>query len=152
MKKTLITIILMTLIPSAYSTEKLDIIAGPEIDNCWRNNADRGKASECLHVLSDKSNKEMDELIAKTVRQIKENNSGPVYKGEDPQQTIGDVFSNLFLDSQNSWKEYRKNLCLGVGSQIGEDAYDYWPYIYQCQINLNKRHVEEIKMIRADEK
>lgn len=152
MKKSLITFILMTLIPSAYSAEKLDITAGPEIDKCWRDNADRGKASECLHALSDKSNKEMDELIAKTVRQIKENNSGPVFKGEDPQQTIGDVFSNLFLDSQDSWKEYRKSLCLGVGSQIGKDAYDYWPYIYQCQINLNKRHVEEIKMIRADEK
>lgn len=152
MKKIMLAIIFLALAPSAFSAEKADIIAGSETDTCWHNNADRGKASECLHALSDKSNKEMDELIAKTVRQIKENNSGPVFKGEDPQQTIGDVFSNLFLDSQNSWKEYRKSLCLGVGSQIGKDAYDYWPYIYQCQINLNKRHVEEIKMIRADEK
>lgn len=151
MKKTVLAIVFMTLVPSAYSAEKSDIIAGPETDSCWRTNADRGKASECLHTLSDKSNKNMDELINKTVMQIKENNTGPVYKGKDPQQTIGDVFSKFFLDSQNSWKEYRKNFCLGVGSQIGEDTYDYWPYIYQCQINLNKRHAEEIKMLHADE-
>ncbi|AGN88278.1 DUF1311 domain-containing protein [Enterobacter sp. R4-368] len=150
MKKIMLAIIFLALAPSAFSAEKADIIAGPETDTCWRNNADRGKASECLHTLSDKSNKSMDELIAKTVVQIKENNTGPVYKSKDPQLTIGDVFSKLFLESQNSWKEYRKNFCLGVGSQIGEDTYDYWPYIYQCQINLNKLHTEEIKMLHAD--
>lgn len=150
MKKIVFAIILMALVPSAFSAEKSDIIAGPETDNCWRNNADRGKASECLHALSDISNKDMDELITNTVRQIKENNPGPVYKSKDPQLTIGDVFSKLFLESQNSWIEYRKNFCLGVGSQIGEDTYDYWPYIYQCQINLNKRHAEEIKLLHAD--
>ena len=151
MKKIVFAIILMALVPSAFSAEKSDIIAGPETDNCWRNNADRGKASECLHALSDISNKDMDELITNTVRQIKENNPGPVYKSKDPQLTIGDVFSKLFLESQNSWIEYRKNFCLGVGSKIGEDTYDYWPYIYQCQINLNKRHAEEIKLLHADE-
>lgn len=151
MKKLVLTIIFMALVPSAYSAEKLDIVAGPETDNCWRNNADRGKASECLHAISDKSNKNMDELITNTVRQIKENNGGSVYNNKDSQLTIGDVFSKFFVDSQNAWKEYRKNFCLGVGSQIGEDTYDYWPYIYQCQINLNKRHAEEIKMLHADE-
>ena len=151
MKKIVLAIIFLALAPSAFSAEKKDIIAGSETDTCWHNNADRGKASECLHALSDKSNQSMDELIAKTVMQIKENNTGPVYKSKDPQLTIGDVFSKLFLESQNSWKEYRKSFCLGVGSQIGEDTYDYWPYIYQCQINLNKRHTEEIKMLHADE-
>ncbi len=57
MKKTVLAIVFMTLFPSAYSAEKSDIIAGPETDSCWRTNADRGKASECLHALSDKSNK-----------------------------------------------------------------------------------------------
>jgi hypothetical protein len=80
----------------SFSAEKSDIIAGPETDNCWRNNADRGKASECLHALSDISNKDMDELITNTVRQIKENNPGPVYKSKDPQLTIGDVKPESF--------------------------------------------------------
>ncbi|MCL6746886.1 DUF1311 domain-containing protein [Kosakonia sp. R1.Fl] len=151
MKKIMLAIILLALAPSAFSAEKADIIAGPETDTCWRNNTDRGKASECLHALSDKSNKSMDELVARTVGQLKENNTGPVYKSKDPQLTIGDVFSQLFLESQNSWKVYRNSFCLGVGSQIGEDTYDYWPDIYQCQINLNKRHTEEIKMLHADE-
>ncbi|MGK9175113.1 hypothetical protein KXR87_18170 [Yokenella regensburgei] len=61
MKNLLLTIILMILVPSAYSTEQVEIIAGPEIDNCWRSNADRGTASECLRTLSDKSNNDIDE-------------------------------------------------------------------------------------------
>lgn len=151
MKKILFALIFMSVVPVAYSADKLDIIAGSERDNCWHNNSDRGKATECLQALNDKSNKSMDDLISKTVEQIKENNPGPVYKSSDPKLTIGDAFSALFLESQNSWKEYRKKFCLGVGSQIGEDTYDYWPYIYQCQINLNKRHAEEIKMLHVDE-
>lgn len=151
MKKIILVATFMIVTTAAYGADKTDIVSGPEIDGCWHNNADRGKASECLHALSDKSNKNMDDLIIKTIKQIKENNTGPVYKSNDPQLTIGDVFSKFFLDSQSSWKEYRKNFCAGVGAQIGEDTYDYWPYIYQCQINLNKRHIEEIKMLHAEE-
>lgn len=138
--------------PAAFSADNHDISEGPEIESCWRNQQDRGQAATCLHELNDKSNKSLDALIEKTVKQIKENNTGPVYKGNDAELTIGDVFSKHFLASQQSWKNYRNDFCLGVGSQIGEDAYYYWPSIYQCQINLNRRHAEEIKMLHADEK
>ncbi|WP_312686136.1 DUF1311 domain-containing protein [Kosakonia sp.] len=151
MKHIVGAVIFMTGISVTYAADKADITAGPERDRCWHDYSDRGKASECLHELSDKSNKKMDAMITATARQIKENNTGPVFRSNNPQRTIGDDFSKFFLASQNSWKAYRKNFCLGVGSQIGEDAWDYWPYIYQCQINLNQRHAEEIKMLRADE-
>ncbi|WP_052250282.1 DUF1311 domain-containing protein [Enterobacter sp. Bisph1] len=151
MRKIFLAAIIMVIIPAAYGAGRDDIIAGPEIESCFNSNADRGKASECLHALSDKSNKNLDELITNTVKQIKENNTGPVYNNANPELTIGDVFSKFFIQSQDSWKQYRKNLCLGVGSQIGEDTYDYWPYIYQCKINLNKRHPEEIKMLHTDQ-
>lgn len=150
-KKIIFTGLLALMTPVAYSAGIANIIEGTEIENCWCNQPDRGKASTCLHEQFDKSNEDMDALISKTVEQIKENNSGPVFKSTVPDLTIGDVYSKHFLEAQKAWKDYREKLCLAVGSQIGEDAYDYWPYIYQCQINLNKRHAEEIKMLRADE-
>ncbi len=152
MKKTVTLFFIMTLSPAVNCAESQDISQGPEIESCWRNQQDRGQAVTCLHQLNDKSNREMDALITKTVKQIKENNTGPVYKSNFAELTIGDVFSKHFLASQQSWKSYRNDFCLGVGSQIGEDAYDYWPSIYQCQINLNRKHAEEIKMLHADER
>lgn len=150
MKKKLMFLLAMVLSPEVFSASN-DISEGPEIESCWRNQQDRGQAVTCLHELNDKSNRNMDALITRTVKQIKENNTGPVYKSNNTELTIGDVFSKHFLASQQSWKSYRNDFCLGVGSQIGEDAYDYWPSIYQCQINLNRRHAEEIKMLHADE-
>lgn len=151
MKKIILTGLLALMMPLAYSAGNTDITEGPEIENCWRNQSDRGKASICLHEQLDKSNKKTDELIIKTVQQIKQNNPGPVFKSTPPNLTIGDVYSKHFIEAQKSWKDYREKLCQAVGSQIGEDAYDYWSYIYQCQINLNKRHAEEIKLLHADE-
>ncbi len=151
MKKTAIVFLIMMASPAVFGADNRDISEGPEIDSCWRNQQDRGRAATCLHELNDKSNKSLDLLIEKTVKQIKKNNTGPVYKSNNAELTIGDVFSKHFLESQQSWKSYRNDFCLGVGSQIGEDAYDYWPSIYQCQINLNRRHAEEIKMLHADE-
>lgn len=151
MKKIIFATLLAMIAPVAYSAGSTDIIAGSETDSCWRNQSDRGKASTCLHEQFDKSNKATDDLISKTVKQIKENNPGPVFKSTDPNLTIGDVYSRHFIEAQKAWKDYREKLCLAVGSQIGEDAYDYWPYIYQCQINLNKRHAEEIQMLHTDE-
>ena len=151
MKKMLFALIFPLWVPGAYCADSADIISGPEMDTCWRNHADRGKAAECLHELSNKSNQFIEALITQTEKQIKENNTGPVYKSTDPTLTIGDVFSKHFMDAQHSWIAYRENFCLGVGSQIGEESYDYWPSIYQCKINLNKRHAEEIKMLHSDQ-
>jgi hypothetical protein len=90
MKKIMLAIILLALAPSAFSAEKADIIAGQKLILVGIIMLTVEKLLNA-YALSDKSNKSMDELIAKTVGQIKENNTGPVYKSQDPQLTIGDV-------------------------------------------------------------
>lgn len=120
---------------------------GMERDVCFKNQSNIHIAYECLSKKSTESSHALDNIIAETNKHIKINNPGPVFRSEDPKLTIGDIYSKSFLAAQADWKAYRGNLCLAVASQIGEDANDYQSYIDQCVINLNKRHVEEIKMM-----
>ena len=106
---------------------------GMERDVCFKNQSNIHIAYDCLSKKSAESSHALDNIIAEMNKQIKINNPGPVFRSEDPKLTIGDIYSKSFLAAQVDWK--------------GEDANDYQSYIDQCVINLNKRHVEEIKMM-----
>ncbi|MGL6021124.1 MAG: lysozyme inhibitor LprI family protein [Gibbsiella quercinecans] len=120
---------------------------GVERGVCFKKEKNINIAYECLSKKNAELSRSLDELIYEMSRRIKANNDGPVFGSDDPNVTIGDVYSKYFLESQTDWKKYRKNLCLGVASEIGKDTYDYQSYIDQCEINLNKRHMEEINLM-----
>nr|WP_115084771.1 lysozyme inhibitor LprI family protein [Pseudescherichia vulneris] len=93
------------------------------------------------------SESQLEKTIIETNKGIKDNNVGLFNGKEDATKTSGEVYSQRFLHAQKLWKQYRKELCLAVATEINEDAYDYQAFIDQCEINLNKRHGEEIKMM-----
>lgn len=121
-----------------------ELTTGVERDLCFKKNEDIPSAYNCLTVKKESSNKEMDTLIAETVKRIKANNVGPFNGKEDNPETAGDVYSQRFIEAQKFWKSYRDKLCLSVATELDEDADDYQSYIDQCQINLNKNHAGEI--------
>ena len=66
---------------------------------------------------------------------------------ENASVTSGDIYSRRFMKAQTLWKHYRQELCLAVATELDEEAYDYQSFIDQCEINLNKRHTEEISLL-----
>lgn len=117
---------------------------GVESTTCFKSQSDLSEGGKCLSKKYSESSQALDNVIADTVKLIKKNNDGPVFNSDDPNQTIGDIYSKYFLTAQKQWMDYRKTLCLAVASQIGQDAEDYGNYINQCEINLNKQHIQEI--------
>lgn len=143
--KTLI-ILAITLITPVKSWAELS--QGMENDLCYKqSNNDYHKAHDCLLNKKNEIFAQHERIADDTNKRILKNYDGPVFNSNDPDLTIGMVYSKYFLDSQKSWKAYRKNLCLGVASEIGEDTYDYQPSIDQCEINLTKNHIKEIMMM-----
>lgn len=120
---------------------------GAERDSCFKQEKTIPLAYNCLAKKKDDSNRKLGALISETDKRIKANNIGPFNGKEDAKETSGDVYSKRFLESQEKWKQYRQELCLAVATEIDEDSYDYQSYRDQCEINLNKRHIDEIHLM-----
>lgn len=120
---------------------------GSEAKACFAQHANPNQQESCLHEKKNESESQLEKTIIETNKGIKDNNVGLFNGKEDATKTSGEVYSQRFLHAQKLWKQYRKELCLAVATEINEDAYDYQAFIDQCEINLNKRHSEEIKMM-----
>lgn len=123
------------------------LFEGVERNDCFKHQSDYHIAYECLSKKAEKSSLLIDKVIKKTNEKILKENDGPVFGSEDPNETIGELYSKHFISAQESWKKYKNELCLGVGSQIGKDTLDYQSFIDQCEINLNKNHLTELNMM-----
>ncbi len=145
MKNYTVTLLIASLILPL--SGKANISWGEEWENCFKNEKVPPLGYKCLSDKKETSEKQLDLLIAKSVKSIKINFIGVFNGKEDATETYGDVYSIRFLKSQDTWKQYRKEFCLAAASQINEDAYDYQANIDQCEINLNRRHKEEINLL-----
>ena len=120
---------------------------GSEAKACFAQHANPNQQMSCLHQKKIESESQLQKVIIETNTSIKTNNVGLFNGKEDATETAGEVYSQRFLHAQKLWKQYRKELCLAVATEINEDAYDYQSFIDQCEINLNKKHLKEIKMM-----
>ncbi|WP_314421072.1 lysozyme inhibitor LprI family protein [Pseudescherichia vulneris] len=120
---------------------------GSEAKACFAQHADPNQQVSCLQQKKNESELQLEKIIIEKNKQIKSSNVGLFNGKEDATETAGEVYSQRFLHAQKLWKQYRKELCLAVATEINEDAYDYQVFIDQCEINLNKKHLEEIKMM-----
>ena len=126
------------------------LFEGSESKFCFESTPDVPQQNNCLSDASEKSQKKLDRLINITRKRIKVYNLGPFYLKGPITPTIGDVYSKRFMKAQIIWKRYRKELCLAVAGELYEDSWDYSRFMEQCQINLNKRHMEEIEAMGYD--
>ncbi|WP_330984653.1 MULTISPECIES: lysozyme inhibitor LprI family protein [Enterobacterales] len=121
-----------------------EIFNGQETDTCFKKSDNHWVAQACVAGEKEKSNTALQRLIEKSVREIKDHNDGPFNDDVSSTKTYGDVYSQHFIDAQKHWIQYRETLCLGVASEVNEDAYDYPIFKDQCVINLNRSHTKEI--------
>ena len=120
---------------------------GSEAKACFAQHANPNQQMSCLHQKKIESESKLQKVIIETNTSIKTNNVGLFNGKEDATENAGEVYSQLFLHAQKLWKLYRKEQCLAVATEVNEDAYDYRAFIDQCEINLNKKHLKEIKMM-----
>ena len=139
--------LILTLFFLLLTPVKAELSWGTERDVCFKQEKTISEAYNCLSKSNDNIGRQLDALIFETEKRIKANNIGSFNGKGEANKTYGDVYSRRFLQAQEKWKEYRHELCLAVATEINEDAWDYQSYRDQCEINLNKRHIEEINLM-----
>lgn len=150
MKKTMTLMIIVATFVSCFANAKL-LYEGEEMDSCYESAPDDiYDQNTCLSDEAKISKQRLDELILITSKRIKATVLGPFAPNGEPSPTLGEVYSQRFLDAQITWKRYRTQLCLAVAGQLYEDTMEYSRSLDQCEINLNKRHMAEIRAMGVE--
>ena len=146
MKKNTIAFFIPLLFPSV-TLSALPLDQGAEKTRCYAGVDNRHDGENCLELEWKKSNRDVNHLVEKKIALIKSNPDFMERFNSKSDEVTGNVFKKQLLKSQNIWEEYKKEFCLAVASSIGEEGFDYQPTIEQCEINMNKRRMEEINLM-----
>lgn len=140
-----LAILLVTISLFSFPLYSKGLYEGEEADKCYKPPVNVHLLSNCFSHAAEKSNRKLDVLIYNTSEKIKKTILGPFDLKDPDSPTLGEVYSQRFLNAQTIWKQYKTELCLAVAGQIPEDSLMYSQSVEQCQINLNKRHMAEIE-------
>ncbi|KOC87710.1 lysozyme inhibitor LprI family protein [Winslowiella iniecta] len=146
MKIKAFTLITMILFPSV-CLAVTPLMAGSEKDACYAKIDNRHEGENCIALQWKKSNKEVNRVLEKKLTSIINDSNFMDPFNSKSEETTGSVFQKRLSKSQKTWERYKKDFCLAVASQIGEEGFDYQPTIEQCEININKRRIEEINLM-----
>lgn len=145
MKLNLLPSILLTL--SFFSVAGYDIAEGSETDNCFALYENSNEAINCVFDQWQKSNNKLKEIIEETASHIKKNQNYIDPFNEISELTQGDVYQKRFLESQKTWEKYKQQYCLSIMTPVATDGFDYQRSLEQCEINMNKRRMQEIALM-----
>jgi len=120
---------------------------GQERDDCFSLYPHGDTAANCIYDKWQQSNKNIDTLVKNTARKIINNQSYIDPFDSNSDKTKADVYKERFLQSQKTWGNYKKTYCLSIVTPVDTDGFDYPLLLEQCEINMNKRRMEEINMM-----
>ncbi|MBP2169610.1 uncharacterized protein YecT (DUF1311 family) [Erwinia toletana] len=127
--------------------EKNILAEGKESSICYTGIDNRHQGENCLEEKWRESNKEVNQVLKKTLASIEHNPDYTDPFNSKSDESRGNVYQQRLLKSQEIWEKYKAEFCLAIASTTGEEGFDYQPIIKQCEINMNKRRVEEIKLM-----
>ena len=148
--KAFITILMVTILFIGFPLAAKGLYEGDEANKCYKPPVDVHLLNNCFTAAAEKSNRKLDALIYNTSEKIKKTVLGSSNYKDPDSPPLGEIYSERFLKAQMLWKQYKNELCLAVAGEIPEDSLTYYQSLEQCQINLNKRHMEEIEAMGFD--
>ncbi|WP_053116022.1 DUF1311 domain-containing protein [Winslowiella iniecta] len=104
-------------------------------------------SKECISLEEDKSRKDLQREISTMKAIIMEKYDDPFHLTEPDGDKINKIFIKQFDLSQQAWEEARNNLCEANANLMGEWAQSHDSSVMSCNIKMNIRRIEEIKLI-----
>ncbi|MFS2222842.1 lysozyme inhibitor LprI family protein [Pantoea sp. B65] len=138
--------ILLLVLHSAVAAEN-PLTDGNESTICYSGIENRHEGENCIEKKWSNSNKDVNREFKKTLNAIKNNPNYTDPFNSKSDESRASVYQKRLLQSQETWEKYKKEFCLAIASAIGDEDFDYQPTIKQCEINMNKRRIEEINMM-----
>ncbi|EOW6744773.1 lysozyme inhibitor LprI family protein [Cronobacter dublinensis] len=125
------------------------IIYGEAAKMCAKS-ADYAAGTRCLEKQRKQTEQALQQTLAAALKQVQSGNwleANADYEDENS-QIIEDT-ANALTNDQTTWEKHKALFCRVASSQLSEKTPNYWVLSTQCEINMNKARIDELKALMA---
>ncbi|ELY2736240.1 DUF1311 domain-containing protein [Cronobacter dublinensis] len=125
------------------------IIYGEAAKMCAKS-ADYAAGTRCLEKQRKQTEQALQQTLEAALKQVQSGNwleANADYEDEDSQ--IVEDTANALTNDQTTWEKHKALFCRVASSQLSEKTPNYWVLSTQCEINMNKARIDELKALMA---
>ncbi|EOL8966986.1 lysozyme inhibitor LprI family protein [Cronobacter dublinensis] len=125
------------------------IIYGEAAKMCAKS-ADYAAGTRCLEKQRKQTEQALQQTLEAALKQVQSGNwleANADYEDENS-QIIEDT-ANALTNDQTTWEKHKALFCRVASSQLSEKTPNYWVLSTQCEINMNKARIAELKALMA---
>ncbi|MDI6427535.1 lysozyme inhibitor LprI family protein [Cronobacter dublinensis] len=125
------------------------IIDGEEVATCAKHVSDYAAGTRCLERQRKQTEQALQQTLEAALKQVQSGNwleANADYEDENS-QIIEDT-ANALKNDQTTWEKHKALFCQ-VSSQVSSKAPVYPTSVTQCEINMNKARIDELKALMA---
>ncbi|ELQ5996243.1 DUF1311 domain-containing protein [Cronobacter dublinensis] len=125
------------------------IIYGEAAKMCAKS-ADYAAGTRCLEKQRKQTEQALQQTLEAALKQVQSGNwleANTDYEDEDSQ--IVEDTANALTNDQTTWEKHKALFCRVASSQLSEKTPNYWVLSTQCEINMNKARIDELKALMA---
>ncbi|EOI3530004.1 lysozyme inhibitor LprI family protein [Cronobacter dublinensis] len=125
------------------------IIYGEAAKMCAKS-ADYAAGTRCLEKQRKQTEQALQQTLEAALKQVQSGNwleANADYEDEDSQ--IVEDTANALTNDQTTWEKHKALFCRVASSQLSEKTPNYWVLSTQCEINMNKARIAELKALMA---
>ncbi|WP_336286797.1 lysozyme inhibitor LprI family protein [Cronobacter dublinensis] len=125
------------------------IIYGEAAKMCAKS-ADYAAGTRCLEKQRKQTEQALQQTLEAALKQVQSEDwleANADYEDENS-QIIEDT-ANALTNDQTTWEKHKALFCRVASSQLSEKTPNYWVLSTQCEINMNKARIAELKALMA---
>ncbi|EOI3464859.1 lysozyme inhibitor LprI family protein [Cronobacter dublinensis] len=125
------------------------IIYGEAAKMCAKS-ADYAAGTRCLERQRKQTEQALQQTLAAALKQVQSEDwleANADYEDENSQ--IVEDTANALKNDQTTWEKHKALFCRVASSQLSEKTPNYWVLSTQCEINMNKARIDELKALMA---
>ncbi|EOU9532604.1 lysozyme inhibitor LprI family protein [Cronobacter dublinensis] len=125
------------------------IIYGEAAKMCAKS-ADYAAGTRCLEKQRKQTEQALQQTLEAALKQVQSEDwleANADYEDEDSQ--IVEDTANALTNDQTTWEKHKALFCRVASSQLSEKTPNYWVLSTQCEINVNKARIAELKALMA---
>ncbi|EOL9020550.1 lysozyme inhibitor LprI family protein [Cronobacter dublinensis] len=125
------------------------IIYGEAAKMCAKS-ADYAAGTRCLERQRKQTEQALQQTLEAALKQMQSEDwleANADYEDENSQ--IVEDTANALTNDQTTWEKHKALFCWVASSQLSEKTPNYWVLSTQCEINMNKARIDELKALMA---
>ncbi|EKK7714307.1 DUF1311 domain-containing protein [Cronobacter dublinensis] len=117
---------------------------------CAKHVSDYAAGTRCLERQRKQTEQALQQTLEAALKQMQSEDwleANADYEDENSQ--IVEDTANALTNDQTTWEKHKALFCQVASSQISEKTPNYWVLSTQCEINMNKARIAELKALMA---